>query len=136
MRTAVDSSVLLDIFSASEPFLKLSQDAVREALREGSLIASEVVWAEVSAHFESLDSFRGAMSKLGVEFVSSSAASAELAGKAWTQYRRSGGRREQLIPDFLVAAHAETHADRLLTRDRGFSKQYFANLSVWDPTAQ
>ena len=42
---------------------------------------------------------------------------------------RAGGSRQRLVPDFLVAAHAAAHADRLQSRDRGFSQ-----LVVLDPT--
>ena len=55
-------------------------------------------------------------------------------GKAWRHYRREGGSRTRLIPDFLVAAHASVRADRLLTRDRGFARRYFPRLVVIDPT--
>jgi hypothetical protein len=46
-----------------------------------------------------------------------------------------GGRRGRIVPDFLIAAHAQLHADRLLAHNRGFYRDYFAKLNLWDPSA-
>ena len=46
-----------------------------------------------------------------------------------------GGRRERVIADFLIGAHAQQRSHRLLTRDRGFHRAYFTELSVLDPSA-
>ena len=37
------------------------------------------------------------------------------------------------VADLLVGAHALLQADRLLTRDRGFYRDYFRGLKVIEP---
>lgn len=134
MRTAVDSNVLLDVFAASPRFGAASRGALRAAELEGTLLASEVVWAEVRQQFPSRGVFERAMRTLGILFDASDEQSAALAGEAWRAYRSAGGRLEALVPDFLVAAHAFVRADRLLTRDRGFTRAWFPKLVVIDPS--
>ena len=134
MRTAVDSSVLLDLFSASSEFGPASRESLNRALSEGVLVACEVVWAEVRAHFPSQAVFETAVSELGLEFDAVDSRTASVAGEAWRKYRSQGGVRRFLVPDFLVAAHGSVRADRLLTRDRGFVRRYFRGLAVVDPS--
>jgi predicted nucleic acid-binding protein len=133
--TAVDTSVLLDVFLADPTFGVRSREALRACTHEGSLVACDVVWAEIAAAFAAERSAREALERLGVEFSSIDAATALAAGKAFKDYRRRGGTRQRVVPDFLVGAHAQAAADRLLTRDRGFYRLYFQAIPILDPSS-
>jgi hypothetical protein len=134
--TAVDTNVLLDIFGADPTFGRDSALTLRRCLGEGRLVAGEVVWAETASFFESQEAAVDALTRLGVDFVPANVESALAAAVAWKEYRRRGGGRDRVAADFLVGSHAAATADRLLTRDRGFYRAYFAGLTVLDPSRE
>jgi predicted nucleic acid-binding protein len=131
--TAVDSSVLLDVFKNDPQYCAASAKALRQCIAQGALVACDIVWAEVSAGFTDKAKFEEIMNQLNIRFDPMIAATSVLSGKAWLAYRRNGGTRERIISDFLIGAHAATQCDRLLTRDRGFYRKYFKGLKVVNP---
>lgn len=133
MITAVDTNILLDVFGADQTFGPGSRDLLRRCLMEGGVVASDVVWSEISGSFPSSKAAQEGMSKLNIEFGSIGQEAALTAGRVSKSYRERGGKRERMIADFLIGAHAATHAERLLTRDRGFYRTYFPRLRILDP---
>ena len=135
MITAVDTSVLLDVFAADARFGASSAEALRTTLGQGGVIACEVVWAETTASFPSAPEAKAALASLRVELSPLGESASLAAGESWRAYREAGGTRERVVADFLIGAHALHHADRLLTRDRGFYRRYFDGLSIIDPAS-
>jgi hypothetical protein len=133
--TAVDTSVLLDVVLDDVRFRDASLAALRRARGDGSLVVCPVVRAEIRASLRTPDSVGRLLEDAGILFDPFDAACADLAGDLWRRYRSGGGRREHLIPDFLVGAHAAVRANRLLARDRGFFRRYFDKLALVDPPA-
>ena len=134
MITAVDTNVLLDVFGANPKYGAASAGALDRCAAEGSLVASAVVWSETAAAFAEASAFQRAMRDLGVSFSPLTEAAANRAARQWRSYRQQGGRRDRITSDFLIGAHALVCAERLLTRDRGFFRQYFSGLQVIDPS--
>ena len=134
MITAVDTNVLLDVFGANQKYGAASAGALDRCAAEGSLVASAVVWSETAAAFSEASAFQRAMRDLGVLFSALTEATANRAARRWRFYRPRGGRRDRITSDFLIGAHALERAERLLTRDRGFFRQYFSELQVVDPS--
>ncbi len=132
MITAVDSSVLLDVLVAGSRNVEKSLDALDRARLTGRIVACPVVWAEVSAVFEELGEVK-ILTDAGIEFDPFDQETSQIAARLWRSYRSRGVRRTRMIADFLIAAHALVRADVLLTRDRGFTRSYFADLKVIEP---
>jgi predicted nucleic acid-binding protein len=127
--TAVDTSVLIAI-AKGEANAEAWVELLVTAGTEGNLVVCDVVAAEFFAVLMDARKFRRSLRDLGIAFSPTSLAAAQLAGRIFKDYRRQGGPREHLVPDFLIGAHASEHADRMAAIDRGYLRRYFPKLRL------
>ncbi len=132
MITAVDSNILLDLLTGSEHGPR-SAAALRRAAADGALVASTAVWAEVIGAYDDPSTVTYRLDLLGIDLVPDDREVAIEAGRVYRAYRTAGGTRRRILPDFLIGAHAQMHADRLVTRDRGFYRSHFGRLTILEP---
>jgi predicted nucleic acid-binding protein len=158
MISAVDTNVLLDLLIPNTKYVDYSVASLAQAAEEGSIIISEIVFAELSSQFLSQGNLNQFLSETMIQLTVSDEQVLWEAGRAWREYTKSKTRgmvcpacgkaipvlcsycrspiqaRRHIISDFIIGAHAKGFADRLITRDRGFYRKYFKDLMVSDPS--
>jgi predicted nucleic acid-binding protein len=126
--SAVDTSVLLDVFLPDERHGPRSKEWLRNAYDRGAILVCDVVYAELAPGFEGRSKLDEALREINVTISPIDTSIAYEAGLRWLRYRQAGGPRTRIISDFLIGAHAIALADAFITRDRGFYKTYFPEL--------
>ena len=129
MTTALDSSVLWAVIK-QEPGHERWLQALMQAASEGPLLISPVAFAELAPTTVDETKLLALLARLAIAYDPITPATAHLAGLTFKQYRKAGGPRQHLVPDFLIAAHALTQAYRLAAIDRGYLRKWFPKLQL------
>ena len=134
MITAIETNILLDILVPNEEFYEVSADALQESATAGSLVICDIVYAELCIHFRAQHECDTFLESNEIRVQTLAREAHFLASRAWRTYREQGGKRARILADFLIGAHAQKQATRLLSRDRGFYHKLFPSLNLCDPT--
>lgn len=129
----VDTNVVLDVLERDLRWFDWSIDALEDARAAGPLVTGYVVAAEISHYLESSAELAGKLDALLIEIMDTDIEAAWLAGQAYREYRRRGGERPSLLPDFLIGAHASALSATVLTRDPRRFRSYFPDLALITP---
>ena len=131
--TLVDSNVLIDLFDEDSEWREWADAMLTRCASRGPLVINPIVFAEVAAGFDSIEDVESALPETYVRREPLPWAAAFLAGRAFVQYRRRGGKTTAPLPDFYIGAHAAVAGHALLTRDARRYRDYFPRLRVIAP---
>ena len=129
----VDSNVLLDIFHAESAQAEVVAGAFNRLSLVREAHINHVIFAEISSDFRSSAELEAVVSGMIIEITALSLEDAFRAGTAFREYRRNGGPRTTILPDFLIGAQAAVRGWPILTRDPKRFAGYFPEVELIDP---
>lgn len=154
MITAIDTNILLDILGNDLEFSEKSMDLLERQNNLGNLAISPIVYSELLVFFLKKHELKIATEKLeellndmDIQILDFIKEDFILSAQTWQNFsdikqiicpkcgtanqfncKKCNSQvfwRNHIITDFLIGAHAQNHADVLLTRDIGYYKKYF-----------
>ncbi len=131
--TLVDTNVLLDLVTDDPAWADWSLAQLEAASLRGPLSINDVVYAELAVRYDRIEALDGFLEDAGIVMVTIPRAALFLAGKVFVRYRKAGGARTGVLPDFFIGAHAAVDRRPLLTRDVGRYRTYFPSLQLIAP---
>ncbi len=131
--TLVDTNVLIDLSGSDPVWREWSANAVATAADKGSVLINPIIYSEFTAGFATREDLDATLTEAGFGRENIPWDAAFAAGMIYKAYRKQGGTRQGLLPDFIIGAHAAVRGYRLLTRDRGYFASYFPSLDIISP---
>ncbi|HBB84992.1 MAG TPA: DNA-binding protein [Sulfitobacter sp.] len=131
--TLIDTNVLLDLVTDDRQFAEWSIAQLEAASLAGPLLINDVIYAELSVRYDSKEQLDDFISGIGLKRDPIPDAALFLAGKVFRKYRKAGGTRSGVLPDFFIGAHAAVRGLPLLTRDMGRYRSYYPTVEVIAP---
>lgn len=129
----VDTNVLVDVLQNDPQWADWSIAQMRAQASLHALVINPIIYAEISLSFSTLEALDEVVGTLALELREIPRPALFLAAKAYAQYRRRGGNKLQVLPDFFIGAHAAVEGWPLLTRDARRFKTYFPTLELMAP---
>lgn len=129
----VDTNVLVDVLQDDPKWGDWSLRQLTWQAQVHRLAVNPVIYAELSMAFTTAEALDRVMDRMQLDFIEVPRAALFLAGKAYLQYRRRGGRKANVLADFFIGAHAAVSGAELLTRDGRKYSEYFPTIKLIAP---
>lgn len=129
----LDTNVLLDVVQDDPVWGEWSQGQLDAWAARDELGINAVIYAELSIAYARIEELEDAVHTAGLRFLEIPREALFLAGKAFLAYRKQGGTRTGVLPDFFIGAHAAVMGLPLLTREAARYRTYFPGVALITP---
>lgn len=129
----VDTNVLVDVLEDDPEWADWSIGQLRAQSKVHRLAINPIIYAELSLTFSTVEALDRAVDDLGLAVVEVPRPALFLAGKAFVRYRRRGGKKNNVLSDFFIGAHAAVGRFPILTRDTRPYSSYFPGVTLIAP---
>lgn len=133
MTVLVDTNVLLDVVEDDPVWAEWSLEQLERLSVSEKLVINPIIYAELSIGFARIEELDNMLSVTGLALAEIPRPALFLAGKAFQIYRKRGGAKAGVLPDFFIGAHAAVAGMSLLTRDTGRYQSYYPTLNLIHP---
>ena len=133
---AVDSSIIIDVIYSDPVFGESSEMALSDAVEFDDVVVCDAALAEICSFADPIEPLLEKLTNAGIRFSAITEQAAIRAGVMQNRFRACGGsRKDRVVSDFLIGAHALIQCGTLITRDAGFHRDYFKGLKIIHPNA-
>jgi predicted nucleic acid-binding protein len=129
----VDTNVILDVVQDDVVWAEWSQGQLDAWAARDELGINAVIYAELSIAYVRIEELEDTVDTAGLRFLEIPREALFLAGKAFLAYRKQGGTRTGVLPDFFIGAHAAVAGLPLLTRETARYRTYFPGVALITP---
>ncbi|HWT57818.1 MAG TPA: type II toxin-antitoxin system VapC family toxin [Rhizobium sp.] len=133
MATLVDTDILVDLAVAGSDWRGWSRRKMLDVFRDGPVLINPIIYSEFSVRYGDMDEVDQLLPQDEFRRENLPWPAAFAAAQAFRLYRRAGGRRERILPDFFIGAHAAIRGYKILTRDPSGYRSYFPSVELITP---
>ena len=131
----VDTNVVVDIWQRHPEWYPWCVAQLRAQSQVHELIINPIIYAELSMNYGSIETLDARIAALKLMLLELPRAALFLAGHAFRKYRRAGGGKSGVLPDFFIGAHAALLGCAIVTRDSARYRTYFPTVELLTPRA-
>jgi predicted nucleic acid-binding protein len=128
----VDTNVIVDILTDDPNWADWSERTLDDHSEE-DLSINPVIYAELCFGCDSVAEVDDIVRQIGLSYMDTPRDGLFRAAKAFARYKKAGGTKDFVLPDFFIGGHAEASSLSIITRDVARYATYFQSVALIHP---